>query len=240
MNRFILFSALAIMMCTAGLAVARVNWPAGWSVNMQNDSVVAQSPPVADGTAVFLIASPVERATSQSFAAWFDMKVRAAATNGTTIGLRQGTLVEDGTLYKDGYELRQAGKLFAYAFSFAYDTPQGRQFLLILRPKEVDKNDPRVLTALDTLADAWRAKLPLHNIPRGGTQTSGTSQPSRPATPSTPPSPAPASGGNCRDEMTNVTTWTMQQVCYPSAGGMSNCHLESVPVQQRVLQTVCR
>jgi hypothetical protein len=40
--------------------------------------------------------------------------------------------------------------------------------------------------------------------------------------------------------MTPITTWTMQQVCYPSAGGMSNCQLQSVPVQQRVLQTVCR
>jgi hypothetical protein len=143
MNRFILLSALAIMLCTAGLAVARVNWPAGWSVSLKNDSVVAQSPAVADGTVVFFIASPVERATSQGFAAWFDMKVRAAATNGTTIGLRQGTQVEEGTLYKDGYELRQAGKLFAYAFAFAYDTPQGRQFLLILRPKQVTQNDPR-------------------------------------------------------------------------------------------------
>jgi hypothetical protein len=91
-----------------------------------------------------------------------------------------------------------------------------------------------VLKAEDTLADAWRAKLPLGKAAQAPVQASRertTPQPSA----ATPP---PTSG--CHEEMTNITTWTMQQVCYPSAGGMSNCHLESVPVQQRVLQTVCR
>jgi hypothetical protein len=161
------------------------------------------------------------------------MKVRAAATGGTTIGTRFGTNVEEGTLYKDGFELREAGNLVAYVFAFAYDTPQGRQFVLILRHKNVDKHDPRVLAAEDTLADAWRAKSPLGKAAPAASQTSGNQQPATPAS-------KPQQTGNCREEMTNITTWTMQQVCYPSAGGMSNCHMESVAVPQRVLQTVCR
>jgi hypothetical protein len=185
---------------------------------------------------VVLIAPPAERKTVQTLASWFEMKVRAAATSGTTIGKRFGTNVEEGTLYKDGFELRQSGQVVAYVFAFAYETSKLRQFALILRSTGVKKGDPRITTAEDTIADGWRGGTPLGAPGNNYVATSDTAPPPR-ATPSTP---APPSAGGCHDEMTNVTTWTMQQVCYPSAGGMSNCHLESVPVQQRVLQTVCR
>jgi hypothetical protein len=222
--------------CTISLATAKVIWPVGWSSRTQNGAIVSQSPSAADGTMVVLIAPPAESKTVQTLASWFEMKVRAAATSGTTIGKRFGTNVEEGTLYKDGFELRQSGQVVAYVFAFAYEASNLRQFALILRSKQVDKRDPRVITAEDTVADGWRGGTPLGAPGQNSVATSNTA--ARP--PTTPSTPAQPPAGRCHDEMTNVTTWTMQQVCSPSAGGMSNCHLESVPVQQRVMQTVCR
>jgi hypothetical protein len=206
--RRVVLCGVAFVLALSAAVSARVIYPAGWSKQTNQGAYVFQSPPAADGAVVFLIAPGLEKITAKPMSAWFDEKVRAAI----------------------------AGQPSARIFMFGYQIASGRQLALIISPMTIDKSDPRILTAMDTVADGWKGN---EGLSKGTTMATSQQPGPAPAPAATPPSSS-SSGGNCREEMMPITTWTMQQVCSPSAGGFSNCHLESTPVQQRVLQTVCR
>ncbi|MFM9864923.1 MAG: hypothetical protein ACKVRO_15075 [Micropepsaceae bacterium] len=223
---------------------AKVIWPQGWAVQSASSATVAKSPVGADGVIVFLVMPGLE-ASNAAMSKWLDAKVRAAVAGGTVLR-RQGAGTEDGspfgapTLYTDGLELKQApGQPNARIFFFAYQLSRGRQLALVISPMSIDKNDPRILTAMDTIADGWKGNLPLSG---GATATSAPNPATTPRAPASQPGskPSGAASSGCRTQLVMITTWSMRQVCSAgSFGGMQSCHLESVPIQQPVEQEVC-
>jgi hypothetical protein len=240
-NMRVAIACLALLALSTAV-FAKVIWPKGWAVQTSSGAIVVQSPAGADGAIVFLVVPDLE-ASNASMDKWFDAKVRAAVAGGTVlrrngVGTESGSPFGTATLYTDGLELKQAAEQpNARLFFFAYQLARGRQFALVISPMSIDRNDPRILTALDTIADGWKGNLPLS----GATTVAAAPKPTPGTAPSQPGSrPSGTSSSRCRTQLVMTTTWTMRQVCSAgSYGGMQSCHLESVPVQQPVEQEVC-
>jgi hypothetical protein len=232
--------------CGVGLALAAAPWPNGWSVKRQDGGILATSPERPAGSGVSMYAHPPQK-TPQPVRGWMDTQIAQMATGGASVVQRNGITAE-GNLHKDVFNILSANGDKARVFAFAYPTPQGHQLVLVFAPLSMNPNEPRLSAAFDSIATLWRSGAPAQLAGTGDTAAPPAGSAANPRA-STPPKQAPASsqansnagkgGVRCREELRMITTTQLQRVCYPSAGGMSNCTMQSVPVQQQVLQEVC-
>lgn len=216
---------------------------AGWTSAQDGENEVWRTE-TRQGATILIQFIPVE-AGKQALRPWFDHQVGELATQGTL--LHRAGISAEQDLLKDALLLKSDGQTFRI-FAFAWPTARGKQGAVVAMYGSVSVKDPTVQQAFELIASAWRQKAALgrdHVIwalaPEGAMRAPKPRQIQRPTVTSRPPSVKPAGAGNgrCHDELRTITTMQLQQVCYPSAGGMSNCQLQSVPVQQQVLQTQC-
>lgn len=238
----------AIFACGVAAAVwAGANLPSGWAESRNSDTVIWQSPPTTGGTRVLIIFGSVEKA-SGTIDAWFNAQVADLnKEQDTTVSNRLGVKNKQNLTY-DVFDLTQDGETYR-AFAFAYDTTLGKQMILVMTLGTLDVNDTMLQSAFDEVGSLLRQRVAnpgtgklVATKPDGKFRAASGDRSSAPANSppvSQPPSQPSSSGGRCREELRTITTMQLQQVCYPSAGGMSNCQLQSVPVQREVYQTQC-
>jgi hypothetical protein len=203
-----------------------------------------------------VIAFDVAERSSMPVRQWFEKIVGELTEQGTVIS-RAG-ISQEGDLLKDALVMQTSGESHRI-FVFGYPTSQGNQPVVVMMMGDVRVGDSIVQQAFDIVAKAWRENSALNSrmqliattpepgsrpVPPGTTAATSATKAQADGTRSkNPPSNASTSGPKgravCRDEMRTITTMQLQQVCYPSVGGMSNCQLQSVPVQQQVLQQQC-
>lgn len=236
------FPLRAAVQLSAAIIFSAASWasvepPNGWTQQRDESTIYWNSPNSGDGKAVLLVIGDVER-TNQPMDQWFEGQVADLIKQGAAISNRNGQSRQED-LTKDVFDIVQEGNKYR-AFAFAYDTPLGKQMILVMTLGALDVNDPTLQLAFDTVARLWRQRV----ANRAGEtlvagRQEGVYRPAQTGSPAPTPSPQPSTGGRCREELRTITTMELQRVCYPSAGGMMNCQLQSAPVQREVYQTQC-
>ena len=220
------------------LNIAAMPTPNGWQAKTEGTNLIWSATSPRYNTNILIMFDKADN-SRQALQPWFEAQIRDLGNHGT-ISERHGISADPGIL-KDTFLLRQGDDNYR-AFVFAYDTARGKQIILVMMEGVVNVNDPVVQSAFDKVAEVWRARAALNtNLQLDETIAVPASRPMNSAAPKQVKTQAKASPakGRCRDEVRTINTMRLQQVCYPSMGGMMNCQLQSVPSQQNVLQTQC-
>ena len=226
----------------AGQASRPMGTPPGWETRVDGTNLIWMRTSPAFATNILVVFDVADR-SNQALRPWFEAQIRNLGQQGT-ISARTGITAEPGLL-KDSMRIKTPDTTYRI-FAFAYDTAQGKQIVLVMMSGTVRVDDQTVQAAFDQVAAVWRQRSALSaNLRLIATQPEPVSRPARQLAPSAATAPsAPAASSKpaprgCRDELRMITTMQLQQVCYAPVGGMSNCQLQSVPVQRQVLQTQC-
>ena len=239
----VVVGAVGLLAAFVASSHAAPPWPAGWEVKPFNGGIIAISPQSPPAAGVHIFSHAAQRST-QPLRPWFDAQIESLGSNGMKVQRRNGTSME-GSLAKDVFNAVAANGETSRVFAFAYPTPQGHQLMLMFAPLDMSVDEPRIQAGLDTIARVWRSGAPAQLAGTGGRTNAAPKVDARPgAAPAQAKSSSTAQSANkggarCREELRTITTSQLQRVCFPSAGGMSNCTMQAVPVQQQVLQEVC-
>ena len=210
--------------------------PKGWTRQVDGVNLVWQGYSPANNTNILIVfdkAAP----SAQALKPWFESQITELSQQGK-ITNRSG-IKSEGTLIKDAFMIK-IGADNLRTFAFGYDTKNGKQIILVMMTGEVNVADPVVQSAFDQVASLWRQGAALDGSHRlNATIATPKSKPAPVQTAQSKPNPTKPKSGQCREELRTITTMQLQQVCYAPIGGMSNCQLQSVPVQMQVLQEQC-
>lgn len=204
MSRNLVLSLLCLL-CLAGIANAQSTTIPGWTVERKGDNIIQTSPRDDKGNAVIYVQRAPEPYNG-SFGKHFDEGLKRLESSMKSVEGRGAVETEDWplasggtrTLWKSALTVTNSDDVTANVIVFGYRVDSGRaQTLLLIFDKNVDYDDPHLSTAVDNVADLWKAgrsisMTPVATLtpPRLGTPAVGGVRPA-PVTAQPPPTAAP-------------------------------------------------